>query len=150
MLLQLDRPVILNSGMRTRDKLRAAIRDAGFQQKEFAKMMGVTTSTLSDLLNGKRTLDVQRLGKAAKILGKTLDDFRDDDEVNEEPAETVPVPGPLGQSVPLTLDELLLVRLLRTRNLGLDEVLRALDAQNRDSGVITSHNSQRGDTSKSG
>lgn len=136
-------------GMTTNEKFRLAIREAGYSQIEFAKLAGYTRTTLNDLLNGKREIDRTRQAQMARLLDRPMEDFDDDDLIQRQPPTAVGT-GPLKSELNLTLDELLILRLLRARGLTLDQVLTRLSASEGSPAAIASHNTQPGAGSKSG
>jgi ribosome-binding protein aMBF1 (putative translation factor) len=55
------------------DTLRREIRNAGFKQADFAKMLEISPSRLSNYINGTRTPDIFILSSMADLLGVSLD-----------------------------------------------------------------------------
>ena len=56
-------------------RLRALMRRAHVNQEELAKCLGTNQITISRYVNGDFTPDYNRLGKIAKILNCSVDDF---------------------------------------------------------------------------
>ena len=49
--------------------------ESGYRQGEFAKMLGITSTTLSKIENGETDIKLTLISKASFILGKPIQDF---------------------------------------------------------------------------
>lgn len=56
-------------------KLRAAIVEAGYTQREVAKAIGVDISTFSQKINGHRDFTLQECVRIANLVNRSLDDI---------------------------------------------------------------------------
>ena len=57
------------------NKLKMEIKSKGYRQDDFAKLLGVTTSTIFRWTNQRATPDIFYLYKASKILGISLNEL---------------------------------------------------------------------------
>jgi len=56
-------------------KLRAAIVEAGYTQRDVAKAIGVDISTFSQKINGHRDFTLQECVRIANLVNRSLDDI---------------------------------------------------------------------------
>ena len=56
-------------------KLRAAIVEAGYTQREIAKAIGVDISTFSQKINGHRDFTLPECVRIANMVNRSLDDI---------------------------------------------------------------------------
>ena len=64
--------------IKTNVKLLAAIRERGFRQVDFAKVVGDHHTFVSRVINGWINLDEPRKAKYARALGKETSELYDD------------------------------------------------------------------------
>lgn len=64
--------------MKVREKLWAAIREAGLLQKEFAKIVGDDPAIVSRIVTGQQVPSPVRKIKYAKALGKRVGELFDE------------------------------------------------------------------------
>ena len=64
--------------MKQRLKLLTAIREKGFRQKDFARAIGESETTVSMVVTGKLNLDDVRKAKYARTLGKGVGEIFED------------------------------------------------------------------------
>ena len=64
--------------MKTNIKLLSAIRERGFRQVDFAKVVGDHHTFISRVINGWINLDDARKAKYARALGKKIKELFDD------------------------------------------------------------------------
>ncbi len=57
------------------ERLKKARIDAGFDQNEIAKLLGMSQSYVSKMESGQRKIDIFQLKNLAKIYKKSLDYF---------------------------------------------------------------------------
>ena len=57
------------------EKLKKARKEAGLDQIEAAKALGLTQSAISKIESGQRRIDIVQLKAFAKIYGKKIDYF---------------------------------------------------------------------------
>ncbi len=57
------------------EKLKAARKEAGLDQAEAAKALGITQSAISKIESGQRPIDIVQLKAFAKIYRKKIDYF---------------------------------------------------------------------------
>lgn len=60
-------------------RLLGAIRELGYRQKDFAQIIGESPSKISEVINGRRNLDLGHQIRWAKALGKPVDAVFGDD-----------------------------------------------------------------------
>jgi len=61
--------------MKEKIKLLVAIREHGFRQRDFAKVVGTQESIVSEVISGKRNIDSVKQKKWARALGKKPDEL---------------------------------------------------------------------------
>ena len=64
--------------MKQNIKLLAAIRECGFRQNDFARVVGDHETIISRVINGWHNLDDRRKAKYARALGKKPSELFDD------------------------------------------------------------------------
>lgn len=57
------------------ERLKQACKEAGFEQKEVAKLLGRTQSSISKIESGQYRIDVVQLKEFAKIYKKDINFF---------------------------------------------------------------------------
>lgn len=55
-------------------------KEAGYRQGQFAKMIGITSTTLSKMENGESDIKIGLLSDMAKVLNKPIHEFLFDKE----------------------------------------------------------------------
>ena len=61
--------------MQVNMKLLAAIREAGYRQRDFAGLVGEHESQVSMVINGRLNLDEKRKAMYAKVLDKSVQEL---------------------------------------------------------------------------
>lgn len=64
-------------------KIERAMKEAGFTQRELAKVMGITNPTISTWTTGKRNPTVNTLKRIAQATGKPLNYFFENSPVGD-------------------------------------------------------------------
>jgi len=71
--------------MEIKDKIRMAMKEAGFTQQGLADVLGITNPVVNTWVTGKRNPTVRTLKKIAAATGKPLDFFlQEDNSVNQQ------------------------------------------------------------------
>ena len=72
--------------MEIKDKIRMAMKEAGFTQQGLADVLGITNPVVNTWVTGKRNPTVRTLKKIAAATGKPLEYFlqEDDNSVNQQ------------------------------------------------------------------
>ena len=57
------------------ERLKRALKEAGLEQQEAAKLFGVSQSFISKMESGQRRIDIVQLKRFAKLYKKQIDYF---------------------------------------------------------------------------
>ena len=95
----------------TRNKLRALFDQTGLTQKDFAQMCGLTQSTVTRLLSGKRSpqlITLVKICQAFKVKPSFFVRELQEDELNPMPVVSDPLQpyGPLARAIFVELQSL--------------------------------------------
>lgn len=136
-------------------RIKRAILNAGISQNEVARLAGYTRSTMSSIVNpgNPRQVTVDDVKRIAAALKCKVSDLMDEPQhVEVMPlARELVVQGPLDQSITLTLDELVLLKLIRASGLQVDEVTRRLGGfLGNPRAIVSGDDSQPGKLNKPG
>lgn len=65
------------------ERIKKAIKEAGFTQKQMAEKMGITQPTFNTFVRGKNRPSIKTLKKIAQITNKNLEYFLPSDSENQ-------------------------------------------------------------------